>query len=301
MAIVTYLPASVDLGRLASIEVAVSLFLEQILLVPLSPEDRAKLCQAAEENFTQVQQGIMDKFVICCAQKDTIMYCHSREKPGEYIPFNASVIVCNPGVKPKSIPSWSNVLAVLQTVYPNIHSLNDVDTCQVNLIKDSLGDDLYKMAIHCISECQRAAEGKQALLRGDYESVGGSLMYSFVSFRDMLKASCDEIDGLSELIAEEESVYGIRMNEEGEVLILVERSQEKRVARWLEQEYKKRFGKVCKMIACYPSDGAKIISTEKTEVGTYSKWKNPWLWACAATVVGVGVMMFMHSRHCFVC
>lgn len=102
MAIVTNLPASVDLGRLASIEVAVSLFLEQILLVPLSPEDRAKLCQAAEENFTQVQQGIMDKFVICCAQKDTIMYCHSREKPGEYIPFNASVIVCNPGVKPKS-------------------------------------------------------------------------------------------------------------------------------------------------------------------------------------------------------
>lgn len=90
MAIVTNLPASVDLGRLASIEVAVSLFLEQILLVPLSPEDRAKLCQAAEENFTQVQQGIMDKFVICCAQKDTIMYCHSREKPGEYIPFNAS-------------------------------------------------------------------------------------------------------------------------------------------------------------------------------------------------------------------
>ena len=296
----TNLPASVDLGRLASIEVAVSLFLEQILLVPLSPEDRAQLCQTAEERFVQLHHSIMDKFVICCAQKESVMYYQSRNNSSECLPFNAasvSVIVCDPGVKTSTIPSCSEVIRVLQTGYPEIHTLHGVRICQINAMKDILGEALYNLAMHVVSEDELAIKSKDALLHDDYESFGGLMLYSHTSFRDILNVSCNEIDTLVELAAEEESVYGIKMDEEGTVLILVERSQEDKVMKRMKKGYQKLFGKECEMTICYASEGAKIIPSEKIEAGTLSKWKRPWLWACVATAVGVGVMMFMRSHH----
>lgn len=268
-------------------------------MVALSPEDRAHLCQAAEDHFSQVHYGIADKFVISCAQKESALFVNCQNCTGEYVPFDnsdVSVIICNSGAKPKPI-SGKQIISLLQTKYPEIQSLCDVTTNHIESMKDTLGDKLYSVAFHMVTENQRTMECKDALLHNDYDRLGALLMESHASFRDILNASSWEIDTLVELAIEQPGVYGARMNEEGNVILLVQRSQEVSVMKVIMQEYKERTGKECTMVTCYMCEGARIVTAEEMKAKASALWKRPWVWACAATAVSIGVMILVRSRR----
>ena len=98
MAIAADVPIGSGLSSSASLEVAVSVFLEQILCVALSPEDRALLCQSAEHNFPRMPCGIMDQFISSCAVKGNLLLIDCRANKGELVPMadpSVSIIVCN--------------------------------------------------------------------------------------------------------------------------------------------------------------------------------------------------------------
>lgn len=102
MAIASDVPIGSGLSSSAALEVSVSVFLEQILNVALSPEDRALLCQAAEHNFPRMPCGVMDQFISSCAVKGSLLLIDCRANKGELVPMDdlsVSIIVCNSNKK----------------------------------------------------------------------------------------------------------------------------------------------------------------------------------------------------------
>ena len=102
LAIVSNVPLGGGLSSSASLEVAVSLFLEQILHKPLAPELRALLCQSAEHTFAHMPCGIMDQFTSSCGVRGHLLLLDCRSNHFELVPLSdpsVSIVVCNSNKK----------------------------------------------------------------------------------------------------------------------------------------------------------------------------------------------------------
>ena len=326
MAIASDVPIGSGLSSSAALEVSVSVFLEQILNVALSPEDRALLCQAAEHNFPRMPCGVMDQFISSCAVKGSLLLIDCRANKGELVPMDdpsVSIIVCNSNKKhqltgseyPDRVKQCKEAVALLQTRYPEVRALRDATVEQVEAMKEAMGDVVYRRALHVVSECQRCLECKEALEKKDYEKVGQLLIESHASLRDNFEVSTPEIDILVEIALEQEGVYGARITGGGFggcVVCFVKSEKAEAVMKTMEEEYKKKTGIQCDAFITKPEQGARVVSAEEVdeevkasacacscceECCVKKAVKCPFFWMGVAAVAAVGVFAFMRRRN----
>ena len=334
MAIAADVPIGSGLSSSASLEVAVSVFLEQILCVALSPEDRALLCQSAEHNFPRMPCGIMDQFISSCAVKGNLLLIDCRANKGELVPMadpSVSIIVCNSNKKhqltgseyPDRVAQCKQALALLQAKYPEVHALRDASVEQVEALKEAMGDVVYRRALHVVSECQRCLACKEALERRDYEKVGLLLYQSHASLRDNFEVSTPEIDILVEIASEQDGVFGARITGGGFggcVVCFVQSDKAEAVMRAMETEYKARTGIECSAFITSPEQGARVMTADEMDACpscascascatcdcckgckgcecVKKVVKSPYFWMGAAAVAAAGVFAFMHRRN----
>ena len=307
------LPIGSGVSSSASLEVAVSVFLEQILQIALSPEERALLCQSAEHRFPQMPCGIMDQFIVSCGLKGNLLLIDCRSNKGELVPFDdpsISILVCNSNVKhqltgseyPDRVKQCKEAVEKLQTKYPEVKALRDATVEQVESLKEEMGDVVYRRAIHVVSECQRCLDCKMALEAREYDRVGGILMEGHASLRDNFEVSTTELDALVEIAVEQTGVYGARMTGGGFggcVICLVETSYAKSVEVSIRKEYKERTGVECDVFVTSPAQGARVITAEDRDDSSekVSLWKRPVFWWGTAALVGMMAMVIMHKRR----
>ena len=326
MAIASDVPIGSGLSSSAALEVSVSVFLEQILNVALSPEDRALLCQAAEHNFPRMPCGVMDQFISSCAVKGSLLLIDCRANKGELVPMDdpsVSIIVCNSNKKhqltgseyPDRVKQCKEAVALLQTRYPEVRALRDATVEQVEALKEAMGDVVYRRALHVVSECQRCLECKEALEKRDYEKVGQLLYQSHASLRDNFEVSTPEIDILVEIALEQEGVYGARITGGGFggcVVCFVKSEKAEAVMKTMEEEYKKKTGIQCDAFITKPEQGARVMNAfevdEEVKASAYAcscceeccvkkAVKCPFFWMGVAAVAAVGVFAFMRRRN----
>ena len=324
MAIASDVPIGSGLSSSAALEVSVSVFLEQILNVALSPEDRALLCQAAEHNFPRMPCGVMDQFISSCAVKGSLLLIDCRANKGELVPMgdpSVSIIVCNSNKKhqltgseyPDRVKQCKEAVALLQTRYPEVRALRDATVEQVEALKEAMGDVVYRRALHVVSECQRCLECKEALEKKDYEKVGQLLYQSHASLRDNFEVSTPEIDILVEIALEQEGVYGARITGGGFggcVVCFVKSEKAEAVMKTMEEEYKKKTGIQCDAFITKPEQGARVMNAFEVdeevkanacacceECCVKKAVKCPFFWMGVAAVAAVGVFAFMRRRN----
>ena len=326
MAIASDVPIGSGLSSSAALEVSVSVFLEQILNVALSPEDRALLCQAAEHNFPRMPCGVMDQFISSCAVKGSLLLIDCRANKGELVPMDdpsVSIIVCNSNKKHQltgseyldRVKQCKEAVALLQTRYPEVRALRDATVEQVEALKEAMGDVVYRRALHVVSECQRCLECKEALEKKDYEKVGQLLIESHASLRDNFEVSTPEIDILVEIALEQEGVYGARITGGGFggcVVCFVKSEKAEAVMKTMEEEYKKKTGIQCDAFITKPEQGARVMNAfevdEEVKASAYAcacceeccvkkAVKCPFFWMGVAAVAAVGVFAFMRRRN----
>lgn len=324
MAIASDVPIGSGLSSSAALEVSVSVFLEQILNVALSPEDRALLCQAAEHNFPRMPCGVMDQFISSCAVKGSLLLIDCRANKGELVPMDdpsVSIIVCNSNKKhqltgseyPDRVKQCKEAVALLQTRYPEVRALRDATVEQVEALKEAMGDVVYRRALHVVSECQRCLECKEALEKKDYEKVGQLLYQSHASLRDNFEVSTPEIDILVEIALEQEGVYGARITGGGFggcVVCFVKSKKAEAVMKTMEEEYKKKTGIQCDAFITKPEQGARVMNAFEVdeevkanacacceECCVKKAVKCPFFWMGVAAVAAVGVFAFMRRRN----
>ena len=144
-----------------------------------------------------------------------------------------------------------------------VAALRDVNRNQLEAARGRLDDVHFRRARHVVTEIARTVEAAEAIVRGDWPTVGRLMAASHASLRDDYQVSCEELDLLVELTAEcGDGVIGSRMTGGGFggcTISLVRRDALDRVVRHVEEGYLRKTGRQATAFATRPVGGARLL------------------------------------------
>ena len=176
----------------------------------------AKIGQSTEHNYCGVNCGIMDQFASVFGKKGNLMRLDCRSLEHEYFPFNPEgykLVLIDSRVKHelkdspynKRRQSCERVAARL-----GIDTLRDATMDDLDKIKSDITAEDYMRARYVIGEKDRVLAVCDALVKGDYETVGQKMYETHEGLSKDYEVSCEELDYLND-IAKECGVTGSRI------------------------------------------------------------------------------------------
>jgi galactokinase len=266
------LPRGAGLSSSAALEVATAVFLEKMRGSVWHDLELVKAAQAAENQFVGVNCGIMDPFASFLGRENDALLLDCRDLAYQWVPIppNVKIIVCNTGIKRALSNSAYNqrrqecqaALHLLSSKLPYVHSLRDLSASDFERHQELLPETLLKRCRHVVSENQRVLDMVRALEQGDLITAGTLMAQSHESLRDDYEVSCTELDILTSIAQQNDSVYGARMmgggfggctvnlvREDGAEAFLLE----------MAKEYKKKTGRVLESYVFKAASGAKFF------------------------------------------
>ena len=263
------IPIGAGLSSSAALEVAVALALLANSGISLDPDEVARLCQSAENDFVGARCGIMDQFTSCRARAGHALLLDCRSLEPSYIPIpdGVKLVVCNTMVRHELAASEYNLrreqcelgVKMLGQLKPGIHSLRDVTETDLARYRNVLEALIWRRCRHVVTENQRVLDASAALRAGDVTRFGDLMARSHRSLRDDYEVSCAELDGMVALALKLEGVHGARMTGGGFggcTINLVEAAHAERFAREIAASYRRETGVACDVYICSAEGGA---------------------------------------------
>lgn len=266
------IPQGAGLSSSAAIEVATAFFLAQLNTLDMPPEEMAKLCQRAENNFVGMNCGIMDQFISRFGQKDHALYLDCRDLSYQLIPCVLGeyvVVICNSNVGHKLVDSAYNErraqceegVRLLQMKLEGITALRDVSYEQLEKYASLLPPIIYQRCKHVITEDERVESAVKALQRSDIEGFGTLLNASHASLRDDYEVSCEEVDHLVDIAQHIEGTAGSRITGGGFggcTVSLVKESTLEKFQNIILREYATRTGITAEIYTSKAENGVRV-------------------------------------------
>jgi len=176
----------------------------------------SRIGQSTEHNYCGMNCGIMDQFASVHGKKDHFMRLDCRSGEFEYFPFaldGYKLVLVDSRVKHELVDSPYNKRRescerVARTL--GVDTLRDASIEMLNSIKNDLSEEDYKRAKYVIEEKQRVLDVCDALVKGDYDTVGKCMYGTHEGLSKLYEVSCEELDYLNE-IARECGVTGSRI------------------------------------------------------------------------------------------
>ena len=176
----------------------------------------ALIGQSTEHNYCGVNCGIMDQFASVMGKKGNLMRLDCRSSEFEYFPFNPEdyrLVLVDSRVKHelkdspynKRRESCERVAAALGRP-----SLRGATMEELDAIKGEITAEDYMRARFVIGEKQRVLDVCDALVKGDYETVGKKMYETHEGLSKDYEVSCEELDFLND-VAKECGVTGSRI------------------------------------------------------------------------------------------
>ncbi len=176
----------------------------------------AKIGQATEHNYCGVKCGIMDQFASLFGKKNHLIRLDCRSMEYEYFPFESEdyrLVLINSCVKHelsgspynKRRESCERVAKEL-----GVPSLRGILLAQVEELRGKVSDEDLSRATYVVGEEQRVLTACEALIKGDFETVGAQMYATHEGLSKDYEVSCEELDFLAE-VAKECGVTGCRM------------------------------------------------------------------------------------------
>ena len=179
--------------------------------------------QATEHNYCGVNCGIMDQFASVFGEEGKLMRLDCRSREFEYFPFNPEgykLVLLNSCVKHELAGSpyndrrnsCENVVKHIATKHPEatFETLRDCTWEQLEEVRQEVGEEDYKRAHFVLGEKDRVLAVCDALVAGDYETVGKKMYETHEGLSKEYEVSCEELDFLND-IAKECGVTGSRI------------------------------------------------------------------------------------------
>ena len=189
----------------------------------ISKWDIALAGQATEHKYIGVNCGIMDQFASVCGQKGKLMRLDCRSREFEYFPFNPQgykLVLVNSKVKHELAgspyndrrKSCENVVVALSKHFTNkkFETLRDANWEELEVIKGNVSAEDYQRAHFVLGEKDRVLAVCDALIAGDYETVGKKMYETHQGLSKEYEVSCEELDFLNE-VAKDNGVTGSRI------------------------------------------------------------------------------------------
>jgi galactokinase len=237
----------------------------------LSGPQIALIAQQAENEFVGVNCGIMDQFISELGNEGhaLLIDCRSLEYELVPVPPEAALVIGNTKASRSLAGSAYNErraeceqgVALLQAVLPDITTLRDVSSAQLEAHKELLPETVYRRCRHVVGENERVLATVDALKRGDLAEVGRLMNASHASLRDDYEVSSAALDAMVEAMQEAPGCYGARLTGAGFggcAVALVEPGKEQQVADQVYAHYPGVTGIWPDVYRTPPSAGARV-------------------------------------------
>lgn len=246
------IPIGSGLSSSAALEVAFIAALSKLFRFEISRKEIAILGKRIENEFLGLKSGIMDQFIISCAEENTAMLLNTASLDYEYIPFRLldySLVVMN-SCKPRSLVSskynerkaeceLALKLLKKQAEMSKLQNLCDLNEDELPRLKEILfkafegfdlkyevknidaiegkisAERLYKRVKHCVMENLFVKKAVRALKEARIEDFAALLSESHNSLKNNYEVSGFELDTLQELASKSEFCLGARMTGAG--------------------------------------------------------------------------------------
>ena len=221
------LPGGAGLSSSASLEVLMSVILNEAFSFGLPMLEMVKLSQRAENAFVGVNCGIMDQFAVGMGKADCAMLLDCNTLDYRYSKIDlqdASIVITNTN-KPHSLASSAynvrraqceHALNELREVRPELAALGDLSNEAFEKIAGHIAEQLERQrAHHAVFENNRTLEAVAALERDDVAQFGKLMNESHFSLRDDYDVTGRELDTLAEIAWSLPGVIGSRMTGAG--------------------------------------------------------------------------------------
>ena len=261
-------PLGAGLSSSAALESCFAFALNDLFNQNKIPQfELALIGQSTEHNYCGVNCGIMDQFASVCGKKGNLMRLDCRSLEYEYFPFNPQgyrLVLVDSRVKHelkdspynKRRESCERVAAKL-----NLPSLREATMELLDSVKGDISEEDYKRARFVIGEKQRVLNVCDALVKGDYETVGKNMYETHHGLSKDYEVSCEELDFLND-IAKETGVTGSRIMGGGFggcTINLVADSLHDKFVETVVEKFKAKYGHEPKIYDVVISDGARKI------------------------------------------
>ncbi len=176
----------------------------------------ARIGQSTEHNYCGVNCGIMDQFASVFGKKDHLMRLDCRSMEYEYFPFEPkgySLVLVDSVVKHELADSpYNKRRASCERVAKRlgIETLRDATMEMLDSVKSDISAEDYFRAKFVIEEKERVLAVCDALVAGDYDTVGRCMYETHAGLSKDYEVSCEELDYLND-IAKECGVTGSRI------------------------------------------------------------------------------------------
>ena len=239
----------------------------------LTDWDVVTISNQSNNNFLDIQSGILDQFSSVFGKKGQCMMMDCKTRDYNYHTLllgDYSFVLINTNVKHETLTSGYNdrpseckeVVRKLNAHENRVESLRDVDLSMIDKHKDKLSKKLYNRARFIVEENQRVLSFVKAMKERDNASLGNLLLESHQGLADLYEVSCDELNLLVHLAMKEEHVLGSRMMGGGFggcTLSLIRRDEIGRVTARITSTYKKETGITPEVYQVSLEDGVQVL------------------------------------------
>ena len=224
----------------------------------------AKIGQSTEHNYCGVNCGIMDQFASVFGKKDHLIRLDCRSLEYEYFPFRLDgykLVLVDSKVKHELVDSpYNKRRASCEHVAKElgVDTLRDAEMEDLERIKDRISQEDYNRAKYVIEEKQRVLDVCDALVKGDYETVGERMYETYRGLSKDYEVSCEELDFLND-VARECGVTGSRIMGGGFggcTINLVKDELYDSFVETASKKFEERYGHAPKIYDVVISDGA---------------------------------------------
>jgi len=229
----------------------------------------AKIGQSSEHNYCGVNCGIMDQFASVMGQKGKLMRLDCRSMEFEYYPFmpeGYELVLLDSVVKHELADSpYNKRRASCERVAKRLglETLRDATMPMLKSIRTDITAEDYFRAKFVIEEKDRVLAVCDALVAGDYETVGKKMYETHRGLSDDYEVSCEELDFLND-IARECGVTGSRIMGGGFggcTINLVKENLLDNFISTAKTRFKEKYGHEPKVYPVVISDGAHKVES----------------------------------------
>ena len=217
------IPKGLGIGSSASIEVVTGLILKDLMgLTDINMIDIALFSQLSENEYMDMNCGIMDPFTIAMGKKDHAIFLDTSDLSYIYAPLklpHEKIVITNSQKARIAVDEryqerrsqCEEALHELQTVI----SINDLSELTADVFREV--QEMIKSPVrirrvrHAVTENQRTIRAVEALEQGNVEEFGQLMNASHRSLKEDYEVSCEELDILVEEAWKIEGVLGSRM------------------------------------------------------------------------------------------
>ncbi len=262
-------PVGAGLSSSAALEVASALAFLSLAGKALSLKEIALLCQRAENEFVGARVGIMDQFVSCHGKAGhaVLLDCRSLDYDLVPIPERVKLVICNTMVKHQLSGGEYNQrraqceegVRILQKSSPGTKALRDATLDQLESHRKNMSDVVYRRCLHVVQEDGRVLAAQKLFAAGDLSAVGGLMLESHASLRDLYEVSCRELDAMVAAAEGLPGWIGGRMTGGGFggcTVNLVESGRAEAFAASIGERYRELTGIKADVFVCAAADGA---------------------------------------------